>query len=320
MSEPRKHHYLPQFYLRGFSRNGRGLYQIEKATQRPIGCAISGVAAIRDYHRWDDDGTPDQYALEKSLSKVEDILASALAEVVERREMGRTQHARMIELLSLLRMRIPAMKESIEASLIAMLKTTAIMMERHGQLPPPPPGYEEQCKAANLKYEVSNWKVLKHMFKLASAEELLNKYYSMSPTLVIAPDGAAFVTSDQPVAVYNPKAKHSDHYGANIIDPLSEITLPLSERLLLLLTWREKYDQVATASIEDVSEYNRRVVIMARSYVFSSTNEQSVLDLVGRHATHFAGPEEPAVIDMGSTAFQIQVNRPVMPAEQYVAG
>lgn len=63
MSDPRKHHYLSQFYLRGFSSDRSSLFQIEKRSGKHYGCRIKDVAAIRDYHDIDADDVADPYAI-----------------------------------------------------------------------------------------------------------------------------------------------------------------------------------------------------------------------------------------------------------------
>jgi hypothetical protein len=75
MSSPRKHHFLPQFYLRGFSTNRDGIFQIEKQQGRYYGCKIKDIAAIRDYHKLDGKETSDPQYFEKKLAELEGIQA-----------------------------------------------------------------------------------------------------------------------------------------------------------------------------------------------------------------------------------------------------
>jgi hypothetical protein len=46
-NRPRKHHYLPQFYLKAFSVDGEGLYQIDKSTGKTTGVRTKDNAAPR---------------------------------------------------------------------------------------------------------------------------------------------------------------------------------------------------------------------------------------------------------------------------------
>src|SRR6058998_3328586 len=105
MSEPRKHHYLPQFYLRGFSANGKSILQIEKQTLRKYMCSIGDAAAIRDYHELDDPSYEDTNALEKSLAAIESKLATAVSRAIAVGIATADIHAKLVEFVSLMRVR-----------------------------------------------------------------------------------------------------------------------------------------------------------------------------------------------------------------------
>ena len=90
----------------------------------------------------------------------------------------------------------------------------------------------------NLSIKISNWKCLQHMFALACDRELLRLHLSMTPSVLHAPDGVEFLSSDQPVAVFNPNSAPGDAMGAATLHPATEISLPLSTNRLLRLRWQ----------------------------------------------------------------------------------
>jgi len=143
MSQPKKHHYLPQFYLRGFSQDGRSLCQIEKHTARGFVGSIKDLAAVRDYHKLDYESVKNSYELEKKLSEVEDALANVLRTVLRDGIKTATSHAGIVELVSLLRFRVPAIKMAVEESCRQIVRTTGLILERAGELPKPPKGLED---------------------------------------------------------------------------------------------------------------------------------------------------------------------------------
>src|SRR5207247_8494069 len=101
MSEPRKHSQLPQFYLRGFSANGRSISQIEKRSGRAYLSSIRDTAAIRDYHELDNPGVEDPNAVEKRLAEVEAPLAKGLARAIQCGIATPEAHTKLIELVAL---------------------------------------------------------------------------------------------------------------------------------------------------------------------------------------------------------------------------
>jgi hypothetical protein len=150
MSEPRKHHYLPQFYLRGFPANGQSVLQIEKQTLRKYMCSIKDAAAIRDYHELDDPSYEDTNALEKSLAAIESDLATAIRRAVAVGIATAEVHTRLVEFVSLMRVRVPAFKAHIEEFLRQTVRSTGLIMERDGKLPRPPKRLEEVLSMEKL--------------------------------------------------------------------------------------------------------------------------------------------------------------------------
>lgn len=65
MSHPKRHHFVPQFYLRRFSTNERSIVCYHKRSGRLITCApIKGQCAVDNFYAWDD-------RVEKALSTIE---------------------------------------------------------------------------------------------------------------------------------------------------------------------------------------------------------------------------------------------------------
>lgn len=313
MSEPRKHHFLPQFYLRGFSIDGRGLHQFEKRTAKHYGCQIKDTAAIRDFHELDYEGADDPNALEKRLAQVEGELAQHLAVFLAEGIGNETARRYTIQLLSVLRLRVPAFKRHIEASYPSSIRKVAELMERDGMLPPPPPGMEEKLKVKNLKIEVLNWKCMEIMFRLASNEDHLQSLYRMRSTLLMAPFGTSFLTSDQPVALFHPTAAKSP-YGAGPETPGIEITLPLSSRVLIRLDHKRGAHSSRIATVSEVDEFNRRTIAMAQDYVFAAEFPERYAPMVRCNKATRSGFVFDD-LDHGDGLLQVHRFIPVGPAE-----
>jgi hypothetical protein len=161
MSQPRKHHYLPQFYLRGSAPDRKSLVQIEKPSGKSYGCQIKDVAAIRDYHELDAEGVEDPNGLEKRLAGVEgrqaDHLKQALSNGIDDAELRRN----LIQMLAVMRMRVPAVKAHIDKSYGSNIMVMARMAERKGMLPPLPPEYKDRLSLDKIDASVMNWNALR---------------------------------------------------------------------------------------------------------------------------------------------------------------
>lgn len=310
MSQPRKHHFLPQFYLRGFSADGISLQQIWKRSERSVGCRIKDLAAIRDFHELDFDGATDPLAIERELATVEGEMATDMASLLRDGIANSRALVQTIGFVALQRMRVPAVKRHIEQSLGATIRATAKALERHGRFPPRPSGFKEELKIDNLIFQVSNWKCMELMFGMGANPDLIDIMCGMRACLLRAPAGS-FVTCDQPVALY--RATRSP-YGVGPASRDVEISVPLSSTALLVLTHSDEEDVEREASAEQICEFNRRTFVMADEYVYAGHKPEQVAALLAPHRERFAGLRYDEISATGGTYFVSRCT-PVYPAE-----
>jgi hypothetical protein len=280
-------------------------------------CAIEDAAAIRDFYTLDDIGNESPQALEKDLAKVERGLAGALTEVLQSGAItsGKT-HAQLIQLVSLMRFRVPASKDFIENSLRQIVRSTGKLLERRGELPPVPKGFEHELRMDRLLIEISNWKCLEYMISMAADLDLLGVLASMTPELLRVPEELFLLTCDQPVAFYHPSAGPNDAYGIGPTHSAVEISFPLSSRLLLFLSWNAERRTENILSSAEVDEFNRRTVIMADSFIFAPRESESALKTVERYRKYFAGSESD-VLESDDGGILVARFRPVLAPDRY---
>ena len=233
-NQPIKHHYLPQFYLRGFSPNQCAIFQIYKKKSLVVPGTVDSVGYLRNFHTNDIEGVKDPQFLEKSLAGLEGYQNTVLKEVQLHGIRAPETRRDLVDFLALMRMRIPAMKDHVDSSKQAVLMVQLRELERRGQLPSRPTGYEKALIAKNIVVEITNAECLRVMLKSAFDKDILKILYQMRMTLYQAPFGESFVTSDQPVALYHADLQYR-HRGAGPSTMGIQVSLPLTSRLLI--TW-----------------------------------------------------------------------------------
>ena len=85
-NQPRKHHYIPQFYLRGFTKtnsNDGKLYVFDKSRVRSWDSSPKNAAHQNDFYAIDVNDTDDRMFVEKELSNLEGKWSSVLRWVIE---------------------------------------------------------------------------------------------------------------------------------------------------------------------------------------------------------------------------------------------
>ncbi len=280
MSTPRKHHYLPQFYLEGFKvepQKGKKphIWQIEKdGDQAFYSPAIEDTGCIRDYHTLDfTDEEPDHKAVEAQLSKLESEQAILVRAIRETKRIEAPQVEPLSAFISLMRYRVPSFADHVEKSLRSVVLDTFKIMYQAGKFVAPPPELQElfdsKCIDEALQVSISNWKILSHMFKVGLRPESVGLLAGYNYHVYSAEGTSLFVTSDNPVALYHPNYDKIRPNGVGLAIKGVEVTFPLTSDTLI----RAGHDLKPGASIasaEEVEEFNRRTITMSERYVFAS--------------------------------------------------
>ena len=287
-NQPIKHHYLPQFYLRGFSPNQCAIFQIYKKKSSIVPGTVDSVGYLRNFHTNDIEGVEDPQFLEKSLAGLEGYQNTVLKEVQLHGIRAPETRRDLVDFLALMRMRIPAMKDHVDSSKQAALKVQLQELERRGQLPPRPTGYEEVLAVENIVVEISNAECLRVMLKSAFDKNILKIFYQMRMTLYQAPFGESFVTSDQPVALYHADRQYR-HRGVGPATVGIQVSLPLTSRLLIQLDNRLGPHAELQATSEEVREFNRRTVVMAQKYIYTGDDQVRIAELAEQYRSFSAG-------------------------------
>jgi hypothetical protein len=86
----RKHHYVPQCYLKAFSverKKKRQVVVFDKVLRRSFPAAISDIAVQRDFNTIDIEGHPPD-AFEQGMAKFENELAPALERIIATKSLS----------------------------------------------------------------------------------------------------------------------------------------------------------------------------------------------------------------------------------------
>jgi hypothetical protein len=138
----------------------------------------------------------------------------------------------------------------------------------------------------------------------------------MRPTLLRATGNASFLTCDQPVAIFHPKASPRDPYGIGIAHPGTEISVPLSRDALLTLSWSSDPAVDREATSDEIAEFNRRTVVMADSLVFAPDASERAIEATRRYSHCSAGIVQD-MLDTGHETLHLARFRPVMRSDCY---
>ncbi|MDO8289945.1 MAG: DUF4238 domain-containing protein [Parvibaculum sp.] len=130
MAEAHNHHYVPQGYLRGFAAGvGRQakLHVIDIKDRRAFSTLVRNVASRRDFNRLDIDGV-EPNALEKAYGQFESQASEAIKRIATSRTFVGEDRVIIINLLAMLIIRNPRMRDNWAGFMDRLWRLTGDMM------------------------------------------------------------------------------------------------------------------------------------------------------------------------------------------------
>ncbi len=203
MANNKKHHFVPQFYLRNFSSDGKSINLFNKTASRVITSAGIKTQSYRDYFYGKD------LTLEKSLGVLEGNASNIFRKIISSTS-------------------IPERKDEMYDQL---LRYVAIQASRTTY------ASEEMSQIRDLTSTQGNLKPIngseRPQTAIQYAIRLLSAYYSLSSKLVINRTKEKFISSDNPCVFYNVLTEKLNRSGGCHINSLGlKIFLPISPEVI----------------------------------------------------------------------------------------
>lgn len=277
---PRRHHYIPRYYLKGFSNPSSDLVWTydkfnEKASfsTNPINIAVE-----KDFYKLNlYEGKKDTIALEQYFAEeVETPVNIILDKISEKRRINLEEKFKLSFYIYALYRRVPAARERAKDFLPkvanSMLSETSQMIDSHFS------HYNDEKK-----------KILRDIAKSFISEQEANpsplflKPIQTSNALPAMMDmnwyflytnEDHFLTCDNPVFIHKSRGLSQ-----------GEFTLPIRKDIALWATSQKKYQKdnsFQLAHSQMIKEMNRRTIKNATNYIYSSKNEDWITKILNK--------------------------------------
>lgn len=322
--QPRKHHYIPQFYLKGFAGAKGRLQQCERHAGKLVTSCVGDAAARKDFHRFEDtDSSFDPFAAEKLFAQVEGIQAQALQQALGKPWLLDTDPALRAEMLGFLQMmffRVPKVHEMLANATSKALEAGMRLMEKNGGFADMPAELKRHLKGRSvadvLRPKPKNWFLIQSMLRYGNSHDLYKLLWPRNVTVLVAKGFKRFIAGDAAVAIYDRKHGGTAWKASGFASPTAEFSFPLSARVLMLVS-HDIPSGVVKVSDDEVRQFNRRTIVWSERFLFAETFDavtlRDIMELAGRQAGFSAenfnvsdgiytisrmDPVHPALLDM----------------------
>ena len=253
LSIPRRHHYLPRFYLERFTRDGE-LWVFDRVTkefrlQTPINTAVE-----RDFYAASPMGQIEGTEVEALLSLLEGEAGPALERLDRRASLSFEDRVNVAYFAAFLRTRTPEFADGANRLTDALVKQMARrdfaspararavlrkIASTSGSMDVS--SVHELCTAMREgRFGITLSKNHRLLLTLQMASEVAQRFMQMGWVVVHAPRRKSFVTCDAPMAVVTGKASGGyETGGVGIATPEAVSLVPLGAQLCLLLCNRD---------------------------------------------------------------------------------
>lgn len=232
-NQSKRHHFVPEAYLKAFcDESGRLLVYRKDEPSIPLHVAPNATQFRRYYYSQPTPaGGRDNNTLEALFSKVESEWPETVA-TLHRRENVNDRLENIFQFMALQRVRVPAARDVVEAMLAQTVKDSMKTLISSGEIPPPPPGYEDLPNRVDVT--IDPHQSIHAMVDMMKGMEKL--YSALGFIAVQNATPQQFLTSDNPVLWFDPSLSFDDQRPYTINTDGGEVLLmfPISPRIVLM--------------------------------------------------------------------------------------
>lgn len=295
MTERSHQHYIPQFYLRGFvdpccpKRHEPFVWVYNRGCATPRRRAPKNIAAESHFYSVGRENGKKDTKVEEMLSLLESNTAPLWGELDNpARTLSSNEQSIIAEFVACMSNRVPAtrarMNTAVNETSKMMLRVLAAHYDDLSESQRQETGLsrEDLIQAVNddsLRFESSQSMHVQTM--LYVVPRLTPIIRQMKWAFLHSPPQHAFITSDQPVTLVNPQIPPQmggSGFGVRGI----EVTLPVSIRVCMLLTWEGPVGHVDIDQ-NKVSQINRQTASLAHQRAFASAQLSWLGDLFAKN-------------------------------------
>ena len=270
MSSPKRHHYLPRFYLENFCNDGQ-LWVFDRKNKQYRNQTPNNTALQTHYYSVEDKKGNKNTDIELFLSRIEGQAQPIISKINASEQISNKEKDILSIFIALLMNRVPDFEKSVNEVNEYLIKQMSNLMFSDEKTTQSILSQDERDTGkkptVTAKDTVEFHKNCTHRnLSLGMMLELsmdLAKYFRQMDWLFLnTPDKKSFVTTDNPVVLVSPGHKQESFLGDSIVTTGVTKLVPLSQRTCLIMLDRGELVGYRHATIESVRKIN---IILAQN-------------------------------------------------------
>ena len=286
LNSEKKHHYIPVFYLKGFTNSDGCLWVYDKEGAYLFPSSPEGIAYDKNYFSFTGtEGGKVTETVENAMAALEGESAKVLKKIHNNELLVEQERFSFAYFVASMLLRAPNFRNNIQSATAEMIKHLNTFMASNKEKFEQTMGWYE--KDTGEKVDVANEDFCQWMlnpenysvsvdseYAVGMALSLIEKpamiFFNMKWMFLIAPDSFKFLTSDNPLSYLDLTIDSRTLYrGVGLTNKNIEVTLPLSKDILAFGGWdlKEGFVKVNKQTVKDL---NVRTVRASRRIVFTN--------------------------------------------------
>lgn len=245
---PKRHHYIPQFFLERFCRDGI-VWLFDRDVGEFRGQQPINTAVIKDYYTFADEDGNKNLEVEALLSRLESDARIVLAKVDQRRTLDEEDRQHLALFVAFQASRVPDFEKTVNEMADHLIKHVGKMSfatpERADALldaferdrPQAEPIDRERFREFILsnEYKIETHRSYVIALMLQVALEQARLFTLMNWFVFVPPSKKTYVLSDTPLSILAPRRQQAAWMGVGILTPGATKIVPLGPGACLVM-------------------------------------------------------------------------------------
>lgn len=293
----RRHHYLPQFYLRNFVGSAGRIWVYPKVGGKAVRASARDFGLEKDYHTFTrKDGVKDRTTIEEAFADIENQAAPTIRKIIGKKSLSAIDYETFITFVGTMLVRVPARRDQVGRMAAEMMKlfvtTSASNKDAfHAEYErfKADTGHEgadaEEVRQFILsdKYEMQTNPKVAFAFSLHGLHTVTKCLAKMEWVFLWRTGRFKFLSCDNPVFYCDPTLPPETWRGVGLMNPGVEVSIALSPDVLAFGDYHPKRYRSMQIQPEAVRLFNQRTIDSAYRYVFACEQSEKIEAFISRN-------------------------------------